>query len=165
MRSRRSRLRPPRQERSHPRGAPARSPAAARACPSPSSGKAPAPRRDRPGSPRARSRVQPTVRVEAGEEVMRSEVLERLEALAQSAHVRGVRIEEGRGFANGEIARRPRTRSGEVAREEPIRSPLAETANRHEPSLDLLVRKLRQGRVLDHLRVDPYDVLGLAPPE
>src|ERR1051325_753126 len=165
MRSPRSRLRPPRQGRNHPRGAPARSPAAARAGPSPSSGRAPAPRPDRPGSPRARSRVQPTVRVEAGEEVMRGEVLERLEALPQSAHVPGVRIEEGRGFANGEIARRPRARSREVAREEPIRRPLAAPANRHKPSPDLLVRKLREGRVVDLLRGDPDDVLGLAPRE
>src|ERR1043166_8193916 len=125
MRSPRSRLRPPRQGRNHPRGAPARSPAAARAGPSPSSGRAPAPRPDRPGSPRARSRVQPTVRVEAGEEVMRGEVLERLEALAQTAHARGARIEEARGLANGEIPLGLRARSGEVAREDPARRPLA----------------------------------------
>ena len=61
---------------------------------------------------------------------MRREVLEGVEAVAQLVHVQTV--EDLHRLAQAEVAGGPRARAREVAREEPLRRPGAEPANRRE---------------------------------
>ena len=101
---------------------------------------------------------------------MRREVLERVEPRPERAHVRdrqrrAFEVERRHRLDEGEVAGGPRPWAGEVAREEPVRGPLADTAQRDEPSLDLLVVQHAQRRVVDVRAREADDVLRLAPRE
>jgi len=68
---------------------------------------------------------------QAGEEVMRGQVLERGEALADHSHLLGREgststIEARDGLARAEVSGGPRPGAGEVAGEEPVCRPLAD---------------------------------------
>src|SRR5205085_1929132 len=89
-----------------------------------------------PGLPswRGGSSYSRPAQVETGEEVVRGQVLERGEAGAEHAHLldrgqRAVTIERGYGLAQSEVARGPGVRPGEVAGEEPVGRPFAESSD------------------------------------
>jgi hypothetical protein len=56
-------------------------------------------------------------------------------------------------------------RTSQMTREEPLRRPLAEPAQRCKPRLHVLVRQLREGIEIDRVTREPDDVLGLAARE
>lgn len=78
----------------------------------------------------------------------------------EGARIRdSVELEDG--FAEAEVARRPGFRAGEVAGEEPVGRPLADSGKRDEGGLHLLVGQERE-RVEVELRArEADDVLGL----
>src|SRR6185312_817214 len=98
------------------------------------------------------------------EEVVRSQVLEGLEACACGADVH-ITIERAYGSAQREVTGRPGARAAEVAREEPVRRPLAEPAQRGKPRLDLLVGLEGQSDEIEVGAREPDHVLRLAPRE
>ena len=96
---------------------------------------------------------------------MRRQVLEGLEALAEGPDVLGFRIEGPHRLREREVAGRPGAWAREVAREEPVRGPLAEATELDEPRLDLLVGKARKLLEVGRGRGEAGDVLGLAARE
>ena len=74
----------------------------------------------------------------ARQQVVRDEILERVEALSDRSHV-DLTIEGGHRLAQAEVAGRPGSRPGEMPGEEPVGSPLAEASLRGDPLLHLLV--------------------------
>ena len=95
---------------------------------------------------------------------MRSQVLEGLESRARRADI-DVTIERAHRLAQREVARRPGTRTPEMAREKPVGRPLAEAADGDDPLLHLFVgEESKPGKVEVGAR-EPDDVLGLAPRE
>ena len=94
-------------------------------------------------------------------EVLGGEVLERIEAAAERVHIRTV--EEMGRLAQDEVAGGPRTRTGEVAGEEPLGRPGAEAAYRRQASTHLIVGGVRERAEVEVGPSEPDDVLGLAP--
>ena len=85
------------------------------------------------------------------EQVVRRQVLERFEALADHSHLVGrqvsaLTIEARDGLAQAEVAGGPRLRPREVAGEEPVRCPLADPREGRESALDLVVRTAARAR-------------------
>src|SRR6266545_7513811 len=101
---------------------------------------------------------------QAGEEVVSHEVLERLEAVADRAHI-DLTIEGAHRPAQADVAGRPGARSRQVAREEPVGSPLAEAAQRGQLRLDLLVRQRGQTLEVEVGTGEADQVLGFATRE
>src|ERR1700756_5207391 len=95
---------------------------------------------------------------------MRSQFLEGVEALARRADV-DVTIERAYRLPQGEVAGRPGVGAAEVAREEPVRRPLAEPAQGGELLLPLVVGEKRQPLEVDVGASEADHVLGLAPRE
>src|SRR3954467_584559 len=95
---------------------------------------------------------------------MRGQILEGIEAFARRADV-DVTIEPAHGLAQGEVSGRPGTRPAEVAREEPVRRPLAEPTQRGQLRLHLVVGEDGQRREVEVGAREPDHVLGLAPRE
>ena len=108
---------------------------------------------------------------QAGEEVVRGQVLERVEALAERAHLVGRQVaafavEARDRLAHAEVARRPGAGPREVAGEEPVGRPLADPRQRGQRGLDLVVGQAARARPRSRsLRARPIDVLGLAARE
>ena len=113
--------------------------------------------RPRPASP---SRIVIRRHAQPGEQVVRGQVLERLESRAHRAHLRGrergaVSVERLDRLAQAEVAGRPGARPREVAREEPVDRPLADAADRLQLALDLLVGQRRDARQSSPARAIP----------
>src|SRR4029078_10924396 len=76
-----------------------------------------------------------------------------------------VTIERRDRLAHAEVTGRPRVWPGEMAREEPVRSPLAEPAHAGDPRLDLVVGQPGQCVEVEIRPREADHVLGLAPGE
>src|SRR5262245_4416508 len=86
---------------------------------------------------------------QAGEEVVRGQVLERVETVADCTDVvrrerPAVAVETLDRLADAEVARGPGSRAREVPRQEPVGGPLADPGQFCERRLDLLVGKERE---------------------
>ena len=96
----------------------------------------------------------------ARQEVVRRQVLERMELRAELVHVDTVEIE--RRLAEHEVAGRPGVRPGEVAREEPLGGPRAEAALRGDRRAHLVVGQQRERVEVDVAPRERDRVLRLA---
>src|SRR5206468_4654361 len=106
-----------------------------------------------------------TAPLQPRQQVVGTQVLERLEALPEGADVAGVRVEQLDGLAQPEVAGGPRARPGKMPRQVPVGRPLAQAANGGETGLHLVVGKLREPVVVEPGRCNPDHVLSLAPGE
>ena len=95
---------------------------------------------------------------------MGAQVLERLEPGAERTEILRAVVRD-HGLLQSEVARGPGARPAERAGQEPVGRPLAEAANRYQPRLDLLVRKLTKLLEIELRARERDDVLGLAPRE
>ena len=107
---------------------------------------------------------------QAREQVVRGQVLERGEPLAQRAHLvdgqgSALRVEAGDRLPYGEVARGLGLRPCEVAGEEPIRGPFADPRQRRQRGLDLVVRKGAEAGEVEVAARETDDVVGLAAGE
>src|SRR5205823_12873943 len=89
---------------------------------------------------------------------------EGLESRARRADI-DVTIERAHRLAQREVARRPGTRTPEMAREKPVGRPLAEAADGDDPLLHVFVREESKPGQVEVGAREPDDVLGLAPRE
>src|SRR6201987_1390398 len=101
---------------------------------------------------------------ELGEQVVRCQILEGIEPRALRADV-DVTIERAYRLAHGQVARGPRAGAAEVAREEPVRRPFAESAQRGQPLLHLGVGEERELVEVDLRAGEPAHILRLAARE
>ena len=107
---------------------------------------------------------------QAGEQVMRRQVLEGGEAFADRPYLLGrqvsaLAVEARDGLAHGEVAGGPRLGTAEVAGEEPVRRPLADAGQGRELRLDLVVRQSGQRRQVEATAREADDVRRLSPRE
>src|SRR3954470_23818484 len=102
--------------------------------------------------------------VERAEQVVRRQVLERLEPMSCGALV-GIAVEVRDGLAQADVADRPRARTREMTREEPLRRPLADAAQLDEARLHLFVGKRGEPVEIDGGAREADDVLRLAARE
>src|SRR5947208_1746135 len=102
--------------------------------------------------------------VERAEQVVRRQVLERGETRTCRALV-GIAVEVGDRLAQPDVADGPGARSREVAREEPLRRPLADSAQLDEARLHLFVGKRREPVEVNVGAREADDVLRLAARE
>ena len=72
---------------------------------------------------------------------MRGEVLVRAEPRGEGSKVGHVTIERGHRLPQSQVAGRPGVRPREVAREEPVDRPFADSGQRREPSSHFVVRQ------------------------
>src|SRR5262249_46167437 len=118
---------------------------------------------------RARGRLQSlggsSLVTQGSEEVVGAEVLKRLEAGARRADVRDLRVERRHSLPQAEVTGRPSLRPGEVTRQEPVRTPFADPAQRGKPLLDLLVGQVLELGEVEIGTRDSKDVLGLTTRE
>ena len=107
---------------------------------------------------------------EAREQVVRAQVLERGEALAQGAHLvdrqgPAFAVEAGDRLPDSEVARRPGPGPREVAGEEPVGSPLADSRQRSQRVLDLVVGQSSEAAEVEIAAREADGVFGLAARE
>src|SRR6266576_6731994 len=95
---------------------------------------------------------------------MGGEVLERVEALARLPNIEST-IKIGDRLAQGQVSPRPCVRAGQVTREKPVGTPLAEPAQLDEARLHLVVGELRERAEVEVGAREPNDVLRLAARE
>jgi hypothetical protein len=101
---------------------------------------------------------------------VRSQVLKRGEALADGPHLLGrevsaFTIEAGDGLPHAEVAGGPRFGTPEVPREEPVRSPFADSRQGRQLCFHVLIRKRRKLDEIEVTACQADDVIRLAPRE
>src|SRR3954465_10961391 len=94
---------------------------------------------------------------------MGGKVLEGRESWAQLVLRHTVEIE--RNLAQRDVADGPGRRPGEMTREEPLRRPGTEAADRDDARTDVVVVQVRERVEIDVAARKPHHVLGLAPRE
>src|SRR5207237_4680823 len=104
-------------------------------------------------------------REEREQEVVGGQVLERVEALARGAGVVELRVERRERLPQGEVARGPGRRPGEVPREEPVHGPLADSRQRDEPRAHLVVRERGEPVQVEVAPGEPDGIRGLTARE